>query len=101
MNTMINEISPASKSNPADHKQSVSSGDEQNKFADVLKDQLANVNDAQKDADKATEKLANGEADDLHNVMASGQKASIALETSVQIQRKAIDAYNEVMQMQV
>ncbi|MFB4475749.1 flagellar hook-basal body complex protein FliE, partial [Oceanobacillus caeni] len=48
-----------------------------------------------------TEALASGNIDDLHDVMITAQKASITLETTVQIQKKVIDAYNEIMRMQV
>ncbi len=52
-------------------------------------------------SDLATEALAKGQVDDLHQVMIMAQKASITLETTCAIQRKVIDAYNEVMRMQV
>lgn len=76
-------------------------GEAQTRFANVLKNAIDDVNDAQKVSDLKTEALATGQIDDLHHVMISAQKASITLETTVQIQRKMIDAYNEVMRMQV
>ncbi len=48
-----------------------------------------------------TNMLATGKLKDLHNVMITAQKASITLEMTVQIQQKVIDAYNEIMRMQV
>lgn len=74
---------------------------EQAKFANALKKAIENVNDAQNLSDVKTEALVRGEIDDLHDVMITAQKASITLETTVQIQRKVIDAYNEIMRMQV
>ncbi|MDY0408156.1 flagellar hook-basal body complex protein FliE [Virgibacillus soli] len=62
---------------------------------------MHSVNDAQVASDKKTEALILGKTDNLHDVMITAQKASITLETSVQIQRKVIDAYNEIMRMQV
>lgn len=76
-------------------------GKTKSKFAHVLKEAIADVNDAQITSNQKTEALALGQIDDLHDVMISAQKASITLETSVQIQRKVIDAYNEIMRMQV
>ena len=70
-------------------------------FGHHLQTAIEQLNDLQLESDMKTNKLVNGEAIDLHNVMVTAQKASIALETSVQIQRKVIDAYNEVMRMQV
>lgn len=83
------------------NKQPVSSGKAQSDFADLLKKAMHGVNNAQKVSNHKTESLANGKIDQLHDVMATAQKASITLETSVQIQRKVIDAYNEIMRMQV
>ncbi|RLL45312.1 flagellar hook-basal body complex protein FliE [Oceanobacillus piezotolerans] len=70
-------------------------------FANVLKGALDDLNHIQMESDDKTKKLAAGEIDDLHDVMITAQKASIALETTVQIQKKVIDAYNEIMRMQV
>jgi|SRR5699024_532751 len=70
-------------------------------FQDILKSAIENINDKQNTADKLTNELVNGNTDDLHNVMIAAQKASVTLETGVQIQKKAIDAYNEVMRMQI
>lgn len=70
-------------------------------FANTFKVAIENLNEIQAESDKMTERLAAGEAQDLHQVMITAQKASITLETTVQIQQKAIDAYNEIMRMQI
>lgn len=73
----------------------------QSSFSNTLKAAIEGVNDLQGISDKQTNALINGENEDLHQVMIAAQKASITLETTVQIQKKAIDAYNEMMRMQV
>ncbi|WP_405102203.1 flagellar hook-basal body complex protein FliE [Oceanobacillus sp. FSL H7-0719] len=73
----------------------------QSNFADTLKGAIENLNQLQNESDHMTEALASGESVDLHNVMVTAQKASITLETTVQVQQKAIDAYNEIMRMQI
>lgn len=75
--------------------------EESTSFADTLKDVLSNVNGLQKESDLKTMQLATGEIEDLHEVMLVAQKATIALETTVQVQKKAVDAYNEIMRMQI
>jgi len=70
-------------------------------FANTLKETIENMNDVQTESEFKTEALAKGEIDDLHEVMIAAQKASITVETTVQVQRKVIDAYNEVMRMQI
>lgn len=79
----------------------ISPGDAQNNFANTLKSAIDGVNEAQIESDEKTEALAQGNIDDLHDVMITAQKASLTLETTVQVQGKAIDAYNEIMRMQV
>src|SRR5699024_2941310 len=68
-----------------------------NDFANLLKSALDHVNKVEQEANVKTEKLATNEIQDLHDVMISAQKASITVETAVQIQQKVIDAYNEMM----
>jgi|SRR5699024_285161 len=73
----------------------------ENSFSNTLKQAIAKVNEDQLKADKQTEMLAAGKDIDLHEVMISAQKASITMETSVQVQKKMLDAYNEIMRMQI
>lgn len=101
---MIHAINSASQSyTPAlpSATSAISPGKAQEDFSNMLKDAIEQVNDTQVASGIKTEALAKGQIDDLHDVMITAQKASITLETSVQIQRKVIDAYNEIMRMQV
>ncbi|MDC3414140.1 flagellar hook-basal body complex protein FliE [Aquibacillus sp. 3ASR75-11] len=79
----------------------VSPGKAQQEFAQSLKGAIEKLNEAQVVSDKKTQALAKGEITDLDDVMIAAQKASITLQTAVEVQRKAIDAYNEIMRMQV
>ncbi|MFC4404584.1 flagellar hook-basal body complex protein FliE [Gracilibacillus xinjiangensis] len=76
-------------------------GEAQQQFAANLKNAVEQLNNAQQVSDQKTTALANGQIDDLHDVMITAQKASIMLQTGVEVQKKVIDAYNEVMRMQV
>lgn len=73
----------------------------QNQFADMLGNALNQVNEAQVKSDHAAEKLANGQADDLHNVMIAAEKATITLRTAVEFRNKAVEAYQRIMRMQI
>jgi flagellar hook-basal body complex protein FliE len=99
MNPTIGSIGLNVNSIPT-KKIETSGGSKQN-FANVLKGAVDNLNHIQLESDKKTQALADGNIDDLHDVMITAQKASITLETTVQIQKKVIDAYNEIMRMQV
>jgi flagellar hook-basal body complex protein FliE len=70
-------------------------------FADTLKEAVMNVNEAQKNSDKAIQALATGKTDNVAEVMIATEKADIALKLMVQVRNKIIDAYQEVMKMQV
>src|SRR5690625_3040241 len=70
-------------------------------FGDVLKNALNNVSKIENESDFKTTQLALGKDIELHDVMISAQKAAVTIEATVQIQQKVIDAYNEVMRMQV
>ncbi len=70
-------------------------------MASSFKEMLKKVNDAQIKSDIETEKLISGKTDNLHNVMITAEKASVTLQTAVEVRNKAIEAYQEVMRMQV
>ena len=70
-------------------------------FGDVLKNALNNVNDLQINSDKLTNDLAAGKTDNIHGVLIAGEKAGIALDLTMQIRNKVLDAYNEIMRMQI
>ncbi|MCB0341035.1 MAG: flagellar hook-basal body complex protein FliE [Pseudobdellovibrionaceae bacterium] len=70
-------------------------------FADTLKDAVQSVNALQKDADIKMQQLATGEAKNIPEVMVAAEKADIAFKLMVQVRNKIIEAYQEVMKMQV
>lgn len=78
-----------------------STGEVQGSFADTLKDAIGNVNQLQKASDKAAQDLATGRTDNVADVMIAAEKADIALRVMVQVRNKIIDAYQEIMKMQV
>jgi flagellar hook-basal body complex protein FliE len=79
----------------------VTPGEAHDTFASQLKNAIDGVNKSQMQSNKMTEALARGEADDLHNVMITAQKASITMQTTVEVQNKVVEAYKEIMRMQV
>ena len=72
-----------------------------NQFKNILKNALEKVSKVENEANVQQQLLINGKTEDLHQVMLAAQKATITIETAVQIQQKVIDAYNEVMRMQI
>lgn len=70
-------------------------------FADTLNQAIQNVNQLQKSADKGMQDLATGRTENVADVMIATEKADIALKLMVQVRNKIIDAYQEIMKMQV
>lgn len=70
-------------------------------FANSLNDAINKVNDMQVSSNQMMEKLASGETKNIPEVMISAEKADIALKLMVQVRNKMIDAYQEIMKMQV
>jgi flagellar hook-basal body complex protein FliE len=70
-------------------------------FTQVFGDMVGKVNDLQTKADKAVEMLATGESKNLHEVMIAMEKSSISFQFLTQVRNKAIEAYHEIMRMQV
>ncbi|WP_335870711.1 flagellar hook-basal body complex protein FliE [Bacillus sp. 2205SS5-2] len=73
----------------------------QQNFATFLKQSLNEVSKVEHQSHVMTEKLVKGEDVDLHQVMISAQKASISLQTTVELRNKVVEAYQEVMRMQM
>lgn len=70
-------------------------------FAETLKEAVTQVNDLQQVSNKAAQNLATGRTDNIAEVMIAAEKADIALRTMVQVRNKILDAYSEIMKMQV
>ncbi len=70
-------------------------------FSDFLRNALGDVNQLQNQADESNTLLAAGKVDNISKVMIDSEKAAIALEFTVQIRNKIMDAYNEIMRMQM
>lgn len=73
----------------------------QKTFGETLKDAVQSVNQLQQTADKKMEDLATGKAKSIPDVMIAAEKADIALKLMVQVRNKVIEAYQEIMKMQV
>ncbi len=70
-------------------------------FADTLKEAVGSVNVMQKAADVKAQELAVGKTHDIADVMITAEKADIALKLMVQVRNKIIEAYQDIMKMQV
>jgi flagellar hook-basal body complex protein FliE len=67
----------------------------------MLTQKLGGVVDLQNEADSASQAVATGQSSDLSGATLAVEKASIAVDLVSAIRNKAIDAYQDVMRMQV
>lgn len=70
-------------------------------FAEQLQQALNEVNRLQLEAGRQDELLATGDLKDLHSAVIAAEKASLALQLTLQVRNKVLEAYQEVMRMQV
>jgi flagellar hook-basal body complex protein FliE len=70
-------------------------------FSQYLSEAVNKVNDLQNAADNSAIALATGEIQNLHQVTIDSLKADIALQFTLQIRNKVIEAYQEIMRMQI
>ena len=71
------------------------------KFSSALSNAIDELNKSQIESDTATNKFIKGEITDIHEVMIASQKASITRQAAIEVRNKVIDAYKEIMRMQV
>ena len=69
-------------------------------FGDTLTKAINQVSDAQDTSAEMVQKYLRGENVELHQVMAAGEEASIALEMMVELRNKFTDAYRSLISMQ-
>lgn len=70
-------------------------------FAETVKKAISDVNDQQNIADDLINKLASGEPVEIHQAMIEMQKAINSFQLTTQVRNKILDAYQEIMRMQV
>ena len=70
-------------------------------FANVLKSKLTDLNAQQADAGKASEDMATGRVDDIAQTMLRIEQANVSLQMATQVRNKVLEAYQEVLRMQM
>ncbi|MBE6836853.1 MAG: flagellar hook-basal body complex protein FliE [Ruminococcus sp.] len=70
-------------------------------FEKTLKDKIQEVRDLESASNQLSYDLAMGKTDDLTSVMIATTKAQTAIELTTQITTRAVNAYKEIMQMNI
>ncbi len=70
-------------------------------FGDTLKGVVSDVDKMQKTAEESTRRMLTGEIEDVHQVMIAMEEAQTSFQLMMEIRNKIVEAYKEVMRMQV
>lgn len=70
-------------------------------FSSLLNKSLDEVNKSQVDGYNAMEQIATGKVDNLQKAVQQIEQAELSLKLALEVKNKAINAYKEVMRMQV
>ncbi|QQK80257.1 flagellar hook-basal body complex protein FliE [Salicibibacter cibi] len=97
----LSPLSPQAAQSPTEDGRSeqVRTDDAQNSFGNRLNEALQNVQNHQEASEEKTGQLLTGEVENLHDVFIASEKAGVALQATVEVRDKVIDAYDSVMRM--
>lgn len=73
---------------------------EKSNFLDIFNSAINTIEQKQTDSNMAVQSLIDGTSNDLHNVMIKTTEAQLSLEVAVQLRNRALEAYNEIKNMQ-
>lgn len=75
--------------------------DSNDSFIGLLKENLDEVNQLQKESDAVTRDFSLGRIDNIHEVTVTAEKARLAVDLTTAIQSKVLSAYQEIMRIQL
>ena len=70
-------------------------------FQNALQDAIKNVENFRHSADRGVQAFLSGEGEELHQAVLATQRAELAFELFLQVRNKVVQAYQEVMRMQM
>jgi flagellar hook-basal body complex protein FliE len=70
-------------------------------FLSILQDAVSNAQQTNAALDSEIDKLATGQTDDMHNALIASEKASLSVNMVVELRNKLLDAYKEIININV
>jgi len=70
-------------------------------FQNVLSSAINSIESLRNSASDSVQKFLTGQNEELHTTVLATQKAELAFELGLQVRNKVVDAYQEIMKMQV
>jgi flagellar hook-basal body complex protein FliE len=97
---ILNRTNPLAQLKEFQQKAGKAAGSD-DKFADMLSNALKQVNELQGSSDQEINRILAGDMNDVHSAMIAIQKAGLSFQMLMQVRNKLVEAYQEVMRMQV
>jgi flagellar hook-basal body complex protein FliE len=85
----------------AKNDSSANASDVSKQFGSFLNDAINNLNDQQNTVDQLNQSFIKGQLSDVHQLTIASEKASLGLELTTQVRNKIVEAYQEVMRIQM
>lgn len=70
-------------------------------FKKMLVEEVNKINDAEQESTRLDKALITGEVENIHEAMIAAQKAELTLNYAVQVKSKAVEAYKEILRLQL
>lgn len=70
-------------------------------FGSVLDRSLKSITTQEKSVERLTEQLATGELTNVHSVLIASEQLALTIQLTTQVRNKAVEAYQEIMRMQL
>lgn len=99
--TGITEMKPINTTGTGNLRTNIENEDREMSFGDTLRAKIQNVKDLENKSLESAYAVAMGHTEDIEGAMIDATKASVAIETAVQITTRAVNAYKEIVQMQI
>jgi flagellar hook-basal body complex protein FliE len=97
----LNSTGAASSSSGVGGLIDIEEGQEKSSFSDILFDSIENSESLNDTTAVDTFSLLSGNTDHISDVLINAKKSELAVNLTVQLRNKAMDAYKEIMNMQV
>ncbi len=94
----INPIEPIKPISPEANQVANKGGAD---FKKILENAINKVNDTVSNAEKLSNDFATGKTSDIHSVIIAAEKADIMLQLTNEVKNKIVEAYREIMRMQI
>jgi flagellar hook-basal body complex protein FliE len=98
----INSINPVLSQNIASMNNiSQNTNTNSNTFQNILNNTINTLNNNINTTQESIENIMTGKSDDFHKFLVESEKTSINIQLTLQVRNKVVEAYNDIMRMQV